>query len=123
MMEGSSNDGGSSNDVGTITVNVKLDNIDANSGDYTVTVTVYGDAKLHKSKNVDTSGQTCRDDIDSQCYTPAGPFKFLASQVPIGSEVEVCVQEPISDEEECNSGKNTSKDGAETIGVGVPDIP
>ena len=65
----------------------------------------------------------CPDDIDSLCYTPVGPFKFSARQVPTGSQIEVCVHEPISDEEECNSGKNTSKDAPETIRVNVPDIP
>ena len=65
----------------------------------------------------------CPDDIDSLCYTPVGPFKFSARQVPTGSEIEVCVHEPISDEQECNSGKNTSKDAPETIRVNIPDIP
>lgn len=65
----------------------------------------------------------CPDDIDSQCYTPVGPFKFLARQVATGSEVEVCVSTPISDRKKCNSGKNASKDAPGTIRVEVPDIP
>jgi DNA-binding beta-propeller fold protein YncE len=108
---------------GTFQVKAKLDNVDANPGDYKLSVTVYGSSKLRESENVDTSHQMCPGDIDSQCYTPVGPFKFPARQVPIGSKVEVCVREPISDEEECNSGKNTSKESPETIRVDVPDIP
>jgi DNA-binding beta-propeller fold protein YncE len=108
---------------GNFQVKVKLDNVDGNIGKYRVSITVHGNSKLHESKNVDTRHQMCPDDIDSLCYTPVGPFKFSARQVPAGSEIEVCVHEPISDEEECKSGKNTSKDAPETIRVNVPDIP
>jgi DNA-binding beta-propeller fold protein YncE len=124
------NDDGNNNDnrnprteSGTFLVKVKLDNVDRNPGDYKVDVTVQGNSKLHKSENVDTGSQRCPDDIDSQCYTPVGPFEFPAKQVPVGSKVQVCVREPISDEEKCNSGKNTSKKDPETIAVNVPDIP
>jgi DNA-binding beta-propeller fold protein YncE len=122
------NDGNSDNrnlgtESGTFLVKVKLDNVDRNPGDYKVSVTVQGSSKLHESENVDTGSQRCPDDIDSQCYAPVGPFKFPAEQVPVGSKIEVCVREPISDEENCNSGKNTSKKDPETIAVDVPDIP
>ena len=100
-----------------------MDNVDGNIGKYRVSITVHGNTKLHESKNVDTRHQMCPDDIDSLCYTPVGPFEFSARQVPTGSKIEVCVHEPISDEEECKSGKNTSKDAPETIRVNVPDIP
>jgi DNA-binding beta-propeller fold protein YncE len=121
--DSNSNDNRNYGESARFLVKVKLDNVDGNPGDYKVSVIVQGNSKLHKSENVDTGSQRCPNDIDSQCYTPVGPFNFPGNQVPVGSKVEVCVREPISEEENCNSGKNTSKKDPETIAVDVPDIP
>jgi len=51
----------------TLDVVVNLNNVKDNIGTYEVVVTTYGDAILSKSRTIDTSSQTCPDDIESQC--------------------------------------------------------
>ena len=65
----------------TLDVNVNLSNTEDSIGTYEVHVTVYGKETLEQSKVVDTSTQTCPDDIGSLCYVSAGTFSFASQSV------------------------------------------
>jgi hypothetical protein len=104
----------------TLDVVVNLDNVLDNIGTYEVVVTVYSDEILSKSRTIDTSTQTCPDDIESLCYSKAGTFSFPSESVPIGTKIQACVKEPISSMEACVDGINSSKNSPETIWVKVP---
>ena len=106
----------------TIDIVVNLNNVKDNIGTYEVVVTVYGDAILSKSRTIDTSSQTCPDDIESLCYSKAGIFSFPSESVPIDTKIQACVKEPISGMESCVDGINSSKNSPETIWVNVPVI-
>jgi hypothetical protein len=104
----------------TLDVTVNLSNTQYNIGTYEVHVTVYGKETLEQSKVIDTSNQTCPDDIDSLCYVTAGTFSFASKSVPLDSKIQVCVEELSSGTENCVYGKNTEKNTPETITIGVP---
>lgn len=104
----------------TLDVVVNLNNVLDNIGIYEVIVTVYGDEILTKSRTIDTSTQTCPDDIESLCYSKAGTFSFPSESVPIGTKIQACVKEPISSIEACVDGMNSSKNSPEIIWVNVP---
>jgi hypothetical protein len=104
----------------TLDVVVNLDNVLDNIGTYEVVVKVYSDEILSKSRTIDTSTQTCPDDIESLCYSKAGTFSFPSESVPIGTKIQACVKEPISSMEACVDGINSSKNSPETIWVKVP---
>jgi hypothetical protein len=104
----------------TLDVVVNLDNVLDNIGTYEVVVKVYSDEILSKSRTIDTSTQTCPDDIESLCYSKAGTFSFPSESVPIGTKIQACVKEPISSMEACVDGINSSKNSPETIWVNVP---
>jgi hypothetical protein len=91
-----------------------------NIGKYLVHVVAYGKETLEQSKVIDTSSQTCPDDIDSLCYTDAGTFSFASKSVPIDSRIQVCVEEISSGIQNCVGGKNREEDTPELITVGVP---
>jgi hypothetical protein len=104
----------------TLDVTVNLSNTEDSIGTYEVHVTVYGKETLEQSKVVDTSTQTCPDDIGSLCYVSAGTFSFASQSVPVDSKIQVCVKETISETQNCVYGKNTKENTPETITVGVP---
>jgi hypothetical protein len=104
----------------TLDVVVNLNNVKDNIGTYDVVVTTYGDAILSKSRTIDTSSQTCPDDIESLCYSKAGTFSFPSESAPIDTKIQACVKEPTSGMEACVDGINSSKNSPETIWVNVP---
>jgi hypothetical protein len=106
----------------TLDVNVNLSNTVDNIAKYKVHVTVYGEETAEQSKVIDTSSQSCPDDIDSLCYVNAGTFSFASKSVPVDSKIQVCVEEISSDIQNCVYGKNSEKNGPELITVGVPNI-
>jgi hypothetical protein len=104
----------------TLDVTVNLSNTNDNIGRYLVHITVYGKETLEQSKVIDTSNQTCPDDIESLCYVSAGTFSFASKLVPLNSKIQVCVEELSSGTENCVYGKNSETNTPETIIVGVP---
>lgn len=106
----------------TLDVSVNLSNTVDNIAKYKVHVTVYGEETAEQSKVVDTSSQTCPDDIDSLCYVDAGTFSFASKSVPVDSKIQVCVEEISSDIQNCVYGKNSEKNSPEQITVGVPQL-
>ena len=106
----------------TLDVTVNLSNTEDSIGTYEVHVTVYGKETLEQSKVVDTSTQTCPDDIGSLCYVSAGTFSFASQSVPVDSKIQVCVKETSSDTQNCVYGKNTKENTPEIITVGVPHL-
>ena len=52
----------------TLDVIVNLSNTENSIGTYEVHITVYGKETLEQSKVIDTSTETCPDDIESLCY-------------------------------------------------------
>ena len=106
----------------TLDVTVNLSNTEDSIGTYNVHVTVYGKETLEQSKVIDTSTQTCPDDIGSLCYVSAGTFSFASQSVPVDSKIQVCVNETSSDTQNCVYGKNTKENTPEIITVGVPHL-
>ena len=106
----------------TLDVNVNLSNTEDSIGTYEVHVTIYGKETHEQSKVVDTSTQTCPDDIGSLCYVSAGTFSFASQSVPVDSKIQVCVNEISSDTQNCVYGKNTKENTPEMITVGVPHL-
>jgi hypothetical protein len=106
----------------TLDVTVNLSNTEDSIGTYEVHVTVYGKETLEQSKVVDTSTQTCPDDIGSLCYVSAGTFSFASQSVPVDSKIQVCVKETTSETQNCVYGKNTKENTPEIITVGVPHL-
>ena len=106
----------------TLDVTVNLSNTEDSIGTYKVHVTVYGKETLEQSKVIDTSTQTCPDDIGSLCYVSAGTFSFASQSVPVDSKIQVCVKETTSDTQNCVYGKNTKENTPEIITVGVPHL-
>ena len=106
----------------TLDVTVNLSNTEDSIGTYKVHVTVYGKETLEQSKVIDTSTQTCPDDIGSLCYVSAGTFSFASQSVPVDSKIQVCVNEISSDTQNCVYGKNTKENTPEMITVGVPHL-
>ena len=106
----------------TLDVNVNLSDTEDSIGTYEVHVTVYGKETLEQSKVVDTSTQTCPDDIGSLCYVSAGTFSFASQSVPVDSKIQVCVKETTSETQNCVYGKNTTENTPEIITVGVPHL-
>ena len=106
----------------TLDVTVNLSNTEDSIGTYKVHVTVYGKETLEQSKVIDTSTQTCPDDIGSLCYVSAGTFSFASQSVPVHSKIQVCVNETSSDTQNCVYGKNTKENTPEIITVGVPHL-
>lgn len=106
----------------TLDVTVNLSNTEDSIGTYEVHVTVYGKGTLEQSKVVDTSTQTCPDDIGSLCYVSAGTFSFASQSVPVDSKIQVCVKETSSETQNCVYGKNTTENTPEIITVGVPHL-
>jgi len=106
----------------TLDVTVNLSNTEDSIGTYKVHVTVYGKETLEQSKVIDTSTQTCPDDIGSLCYVSAGTFSFASQSVPVDSKIQVCVNETSSDTQKCVYGKNTKENTPEIITVGVPHL-
>lgn len=106
----------------TLDVNVNLSNTEDSIGTYEVHVTVYGKETLEQSKVIDTSTQTCPDDIGSLCYVSAGTFSFASQSVPVDSKIQVCVKETSSETQNCVYGKNTKENTPEIITVGVPHL-
>ena len=106
----------------TLDVTVNLSNTEDSIGTYEVHVTVYGNGTLEQSKVVDTSTQTCPDDIGSLCYVSAGTFSFASQSVPVDSKIQVCVKETSSETQNCVYGKNTTENTPEIITVGVPHL-
>ena len=106
----------------TLDVTVNLSNTEDSIGTYKVHVTVYGKETLEQSKVIDTSTQTCPDDIGSLCYVSAGTFSFTSQSVPVDSKIQVCVNETSSDTQNCVYGKNTQENTPEIITVGVPHL-
>ena len=106
----------------TLDVTVNLSNTEDSIGTYEVHVTVYGKETLEQSKVVDTSTQTCPDDIGSLCYVSAGTFSFASQSVPVDSKSQVCVKETSSETQNCVYGKNTKENTPEIITVGVPHL-
>lgn len=106
----------------TLDVTVNLSNTEDSIGTYEVHVTVYGKETLEQSKVVDTSTQTCPDDIGSLCYVSAGTFSFASQSVPVDSKIQVCVKETSSETQNCVYGKNTTENTPEIITVGVPHL-
>ena len=106
----------------TLDVTVNLSNTEDSIGTYKVHVTVYGKETLEQSKVIDTSTQTCPDDIGSLCYVSAGTFSFASQSVPVDSKIQVCVKETTSDTQNCVYGKNTKEYTPEIITVGVPHL-
>lgn len=106
----------------TLDVTVNLSNTNDNIGRYLVQITVYGKETLEQSKVIDTSNQTCPDDIESLCYVSAGTFSFASKLVPLNSKIQVCVEELSSGTENCVYGKNSETNTPEIIIVGVPQI-
>lgn len=104
----------------TLDIIVNLNNVLDNIGMYEVHVTVYGDEILRESRTIDTSTQTCPDDIESLCYSKAGTFSFPSESIPVDSKIRACVKEPKSAKEACVEGKNSNKNSPETIWVKVP---
>lgn len=104
----------------TVDVTVKLSNTTDNIGKYMVHVTVYGKETLEQSKIVDTSSQTCPDDIDSLCFVYAGTFSFASKSVPVGSKIQACVKEISSGTQNCAYGENTVKNTPESLTIGIP---
>lgn len=103
----------------TLDVTVNLSNTEHNIGTYEAHVTVYCKETLEQSKVIDTSTQTCPDDIESLCYVPAGTFSFASQSVPVDSKIQACVKEPLSETQNCVYGKNTKENTPEIITVGV----
>jgi|SRR6266511_6194564 len=101
---------------------VNLSNTSDNIGRYLVHVTVYGKETLEQSKVINTSSQTCPDDVDSLCYANAGTFSFASKSVPINSKIQACVEEIFSGTQNCVYGQNTEKNTPETITLGVPKV-
>ena len=106
----------------TLDVTVNLSNTEDSIGTYKVHVTVYGKETLEQSKVIDTSTQTCPDDIGSLCYVSAGTFSFASQSVPVDSKIQVCVKETTSETQNCVYGKNTKENSPEIITVGVPNL-
>jgi hypothetical protein len=106
----------------TLDVTVNLSNTEDSIGTYKVHVTVYGKETLDQSKVIDTSTQTCPDDIGSLCYVSAGTFSFASQSVPVDSKIQVCVNETSSETQNCVFGKNTKENTPELITVGVPHL-
>ena len=106
----------------TLDVTVNLSNTEDSIGTYKVHVTVYGKETLEQSKVIDTSTQTCPDDIGSLCYVSAGTFSFASQLVPVDSKIKVCVKETSSETQNCVYGKNTKENTPEMITVGVPHL-
>jgi hypothetical protein len=106
----------------TLDVVVNLSNTNDNIGRYLVHVTVYGKETLEQSKVIDTSSQTCPDDLDSLCYANAGTFSFASKSVPINSKIQVCVEEISLGVQNCVYAQNTEKNAPETITLGVPQV-
>jgi hypothetical protein len=106
----------------TLDVNVNLSNTEDSIGTYEVHVTIYGKETHEQSKVVDTSTQTCPDDIGSLCYVSAGTFSFASQSVPVDSKIQVCVKETTSETQNCVYGKNTKENTPEMITVGVPHL-
>jgi len=101
---------------------VNLSNTENSIGTYEVHITVYGKETLEQSKVIDTSTQTCPDDIESLCYVSAGTFSFASQSVPVDSKIQVCVKETSSETQNCVYGKNTKENTPEIITVGVPHL-
>ena len=106
----------------TLDVIVNLSNTENSIGTYEVHITVYGKETLEQSKVIDTSTQTCPDDIESLCYVSAGTFSFASKSVPVDSKIQVCVKETSSETQNCVYGKNTKENSPEIITVGVPHL-
>ena len=106
----------------TLDVIVNLSNTENSIGTYEVHITVYGKETLEQSKVIDTSTQTCPDDIESLCYVSAGTFSFASQSVPVDSKIQVCVKETSSETQNCVYGKNTKENSPEIITVGVPHL-
>ena len=106
----------------TLDVTVNLSNTEDSIGTYKVHITVYGKETLEQSKVIDTSTQTCPDDIESLCYVSAGTFSFASQSVPVDSKIQVCVTETSSETQNCVYGKNTKENTPEIITVGVPHL-
>ena len=106
----------------TLDVTVNLSDTEDNIGTYNVHVIVYGKETLEQSKVIDTSTQTCPDDIGSLCYVSAGTFSFASQSVPVDSKIQVCVKETSSETQNCVYGKNTKANTPEIITVGVPNL-
>ena len=106
----------------TLDVIVNLSNTVNSIGTYEVQITVYGKETLEQSKVIDTSTQTCPDDIESLCYVSAGTFSFSSKSVPVDSKIQVCIKETSSETQNCVYGKNTKENSPEIIMVGVPHL-
>ncbi len=106
----------------SLDVIVNLSNTENSIGTYEVHITVYGKETLEQSKVIDTSTQTCPDDIESLCYVSAGTFSFASQSVPVDSKIQVCVKETSSETQNCVYGKNTKENTPEIITVGVPHL-
>ncbi len=106
----------------TLDVTVNLSNTEDSIGTYEVHLTVYGKETLEQSKVIDTSTQTCPDDIGPLCYVSAGTFSFASQSVPVDSKIQVCVNETSSETQNCVYGKNTKENTPEIITVGVPHL-
>jgi len=106
----------------TLDVTVNLSNTKDSIGTYKIHITVYGKETLEQSKVIDTSTQTCPDDIESLCYVSAGTFSFASKSVPVDSKIQVCVTDTSSETQNCVYGENTKENTSETITVGVPHL-
>jgi hypothetical protein len=104
----------------TLDVIVNVSNTNDNIGKYVVHVTAYGKETLEQSSVIDTSTQTCPDDIESLCYVSAGTFSFASESVPVDSKIQVCVEELSSGTQNCVYGQNTEKNTPELITIGIP---
>ena len=104
----------------TLDVTVNLSNTEDSIGTYNIQITVYGKETLEQSKVIDTSTQTCPDDIESLCYISAGTFSFASQSVPVDSKIQVCVKETSFETQNCVYGKNTKENTPEMITIGVP---
>ncbi|MDQ5869920.1 MAG: hypothetical protein M3530_09380 [Thermoproteota archaeon] len=79
----------------TLDIPVNLSNTQ-NNITYEVHATVYGKQTIEQSKVIDTSTQTCPDDIESLCHVPAGTFSFASQSVPVDSKIQACVKDTLS---------------------------
>jgi hypothetical protein len=110
----------SGEELKTLDIVVNLKNVSDNIGTYEVVVTAYGDDIISKSRIINTSTQTCPEDMESLCYSKAGTFSFPSKSVPLGSKIQACVKEPTTGIEACADGTNSIKNAPETIWVNLP---
>jgi hypothetical protein len=107
-------------EIKTLDIVVNLNNVSDNIGTYEVVVTAYGDEILSKSRIINTSTQTCPDDMESLCYSKAGTFSFPSESIPTGSKLQACVKDTTTSIEACADGINSNRNSPETIWVNLP---